>query len=152
MASNPFTAIDQLIADQFENYAPLTAVIPAAKQQAFERLVDIRGDLEEAADFGGRLVLIPRETRINPGYSSGSARIELEYEIFFGVGQLPVEALRKIEWAIIQVCTCLYSGRTSTGGTLPANLAAPLTWEQFIFRRSSPERRAIASASWRGRA
>ncbi|MBX3396503.1 MAG: hypothetical protein KF841_14170 [Phycisphaerae bacterium] len=140
-ASSPFWAIDTLVKDQLANYAPLAAMVPGGRLQAWDRRVDIRRNLEDAVTAGKRIIIMPNGTEIDPRYSSGSARFLLRYELLLFSGKMLLEDIRKMEW---YTCCALIRMWKEMGpepaSTLDTGTAEPLIVEAFIVGQAQQDK------------
>jgi hypothetical protein len=142
-ASNPLTAIDNLVADAILDH-PLFANMPPESFQVFDRPIDARGDVEGAIDLGKRIWIEPQRSDVTLDYSSGSTRFVRRWLVSFGNDSMAVEEIRMLEWKLIQALTRLYNLTHADGSPILASETFPLTIQAIKPGGSQPERNPLA--------
>src|SRR5262245_46240146 len=101
-ASNPYSAIDAIVAAAFATHPAVTAILPQAGMiQVWDREIDIRGDLAEAEDAGPRLWIMPDEDGGDDWQAANAAtNVGLVYVIGYGTSSMKLSEVRDLQWAI----------------------------------------------------
>lgn len=149
MSTNPLTIIDALVHAALTEFGELTALVPATRIQVFDRSVDVRGEVEDAFDLGGRVWVIPQASSFDLDWATGEVKHLRRYSIGFGVGTMQVGQIRDIERAIQRALARLSAGLKADGTSLTAT---PSGWavEPALVGPSDPEREPIADPQeWR---
>lgn len=138
-ASNPYTAIDEMIADNFREDASLLAVCPLAHMQFYDRQQDVRGDIDQSPDLGNRLWIFPLPDEDDWNWSSGCIRIVLKYLVGFGTGKMRMEDNRILKWLVMRGFARLHRLENAAGDPLVPG-ADPFLLESITPGRTNPER------------
>jgi hypothetical protein len=128
-ASNPFTAIDAIVAAALTQHAAVAALVSPGQIQIFDRALDIRGNLSEASDVGTRLWIKPLGGEDQFEYSSSSAMFFLDYVVGYGTGTMELEEIRRLAWAVARACGRLFKMKKADGTPLDVTDVSPLVLE-----------------------
>lgn len=147
--SNPLTAIDELVTHALTEFSGLTAIVPPGKIQAWDRMVDIRGEVEDASDLRGRVWIVPGRSELDLGYGNWVARHVRGFSIGFGCGGLKLSECRDIERQVQRAMARLNALQQADGVT-PIVQPSPLEIESVAVHGTDPEREPIDDPSeWR---
>lgn len=127
-ASNPLTAVDDLVTAAFTLHGDVMSLIQNIRkvQDFSQRFNTFR--LESASHAGYRMWIISPNTRPNFRHTNSSYRFVLEYQIGVAAGTEKREDIRKIEYASYKAIANLCERKTATGAPI-----SDATIQPFIF-------------------
>ena len=140
--ADPLIGVKDLVVTALTGFARLITLVPVGRIQAWDRDVDIRGEVETATDMGARIWIVPMPCELDLNYSSGSVRHVRNFAIGFGVGRLKLDLILAIERQI-QCALARLSTLKQPDGTTPIEHPLPLTVESIGVRGSDPEREPL---------
>lgn len=135
--SNPYSEVDLIVRDQFQEFSGLTALAAANRIRFSDRKVDIRQE-GEAGDWAPTIWITPGLTTETPFVSTHDAVAELNYEITIIHPYDRWQELRALEWQVKRAATYMMDFEDAAGVALTA--PAGWRWLQPILSQFSVER------------
>lgn len=138
--SNPFTAIDNIVASAITGHTLFANLNISGRIQVFDRPIDIRGEIEASADMGKRIWIEPVSSDPRWNFSSGSTQFVEQYRVGFGNGDMKLEEIRQLKWDILQALATLSNLKNPDGTPLDGTATTPLDIQSITIGGSRPER------------
>lgn len=139
-SSNPFTAISLVVARAITDHQLFVDLKDAGRIQVFDRSIDVRGEIEESPDLGKRIWIEPVSSDPKWNFSSGSTKIDEQYRIGFGNGDMKLEEIELLRWNLWRALATLSNLRHPDETPIVDGETNPFQLQSIIVGGGRPER------------